>query len=258
MMRRITTLFAAIAIVALGVVAAQGSEKTAQQPPIDHLTRQLDEFEARLMQQEHQIAACMAERGFDYVARLPADWILERAYQLDVVKGGTGEVAVDLPEDPNGTIVAGLARAEAAAYQVALLGDAPTPGCAEQAYAAVFGLSPRLDADRLTRAADAVDEAMAADPRVVEARGGYVSCMERNGYDVTAIDDVFNQIDQRWEAAEAEARAKGVGTDDTDAYVKVAEFRDTVLPVHDSCVAPYYESIADIHAAYVSEFINEP
>ena len=257
-MRKVTTLVATIAIVALGVVAAQGTEMTTQQPPIDHVTRQLDEFEAQLMQQEQLIAACMAKRGFEYFARLPADWILERAYQLDVVKGGSGDVSVDLPEDPNATIVAGLGRAETNAYQTALFGDKDTPGCTEQTYEAVFGMNPRLDADRLTGIADAVEEAMAADLRVTKARGDYIACMERNGYGVNSVSDVFNQIDGRQEAAESEARAKGVDTHDTDAYAEYAEFRDAVLTVHDSCMTPYYESTTAIHAAYVSEYLNEP
>jgi len=68
---------------------------------------QFESVEAKIMAHEYLIADCMRAEGFDYIAHLPSDWLIEEATQQDILDGGDGTIDVeslDLPEDPNADV----------------------------------------------------------------------------------------------------------------------------------------------------------
>jgi len=258
-MRTKTLLVVAVAGAMLaGGTVATGTNRVPDRLPVGEATRQLDEYEAKLEQQQAALAACMDQRGFDYIPHLPADWVMERAALLDHVAGGTGDVDIDAPPDPNLAILARLTPAEADAYQRAYWGDDTTVGCYETTYQEVFGISPRAELERLLIAADRVDAAVASDPRIKQATASFITCMGNRGFTVTGIDDVFRQADEWRDALQMDADAAGLDLDEVPGYAEYLAFETTAYEAYDTCIGGYHAVEDEVRSAYVERFLHRP
>ncbi|NOY57223.1 MAG: hypothetical protein GXP34_14750 [Actinobacteria bacterium] len=257
-MKKLLIILAAVAILGVGGAVAQGSTRAPDRIPVAEVTRQLDAFEARLMDQEDAIAACMTVKGFEYIPHLPADWVMERAAELDYARGGSGDVNVDAPVDPNDVILARVTPEQVDAYQTAYWGDETTPGCYDVTYEQVFGVNRARQLDELAAAAEKVDAAMATDPRMINARATYVTCMHGYGLDVTGIDDVYRMVDERREALETTAAKNGILLDQVTGYADYTAFEQAAYDAHDVCVVDYHTVEDPVRAGYVDKFLNQP
>ncbi len=257
-MKRSMLILATTVVVLIGVSIAEGTNHVPDRLPVGETRRQLDEYEAKLEQQQIALAACMAQRGFDYIPHLPADWVMERAALLDYAAGGTGDIDVDAPPDPNLKILAGFTSAEVNAYQVAYWGDDSTAGCYDITYEKVFGISPRAELARLAAVADQVDAAVASDPRIAQATASFISCMDGRGFAVTDVNDVFRQTDARRIALEREGQAAGITPDQVPGYVEYVAFENAIYEAYSACIGPYRIVEDGIRSEYVERFLHQP
>ena len=173
-----------------------------------------------------------ARDGFEYVAVLPSDWIMERETQLDVARGGDGRVdpeQLDIPADPNEAIVAVMTPDEVAAYEFAYWGDADLggdiAGCYQTTYEEVWGLD--LLADLSTETAE-LERLLASDERLVAAEGEYLSCMRSDGFEVADFNDVHRLLDERFQLLKAEADARQAANERELTFLIVNETRKLV------------------------------
>jgi len=257
-MKKLLIVLAAVAVVGAGAAVAQGSTRGPNHIPVAELTRQLDAFEGKLMAQEHAIADCMAAEGLNYVPHLPADWVMERATELDHAAGGSGNVTVDIPADPNEAIVAALTPAEVDAYQAAYWGSPGKIGCYDATYQQVFGVNRADELQHLMAVADKVDAALESDPRMTTARTAYVDCMRDEGYEVVDINDVYTMIVEQSEAVDTTAREQGIPVDQAAGYDAYTTFKTAILSAQDACAAGYRTIEDDVKAEYVDKFLNQP
>jgi hypothetical protein len=247
---------AAAALVLAGAVAAQGSTRGPDSIPIKELTRQLDEFEGKLMAQENAIAACMRDQGLQYVPHLPSDWVQERAAQLDHAQGGSGTVHVTVPVDPNEKILATLTPERADLYQEAYWGADGHSGCYDTTYEQVFGVNRQQELEQLAAVADKVTEAKEADSRMQSALQAYRSCMESSGFDVAGIDDIYRMVDEQAQPLENTATKLGIPVDQVDGYASFSSFKESAMAANESCSAPYNAVENEVTADYVDQFLN--
>ena len=129
---------------------------------------QLSDLRSTVLAHEELIAACMKEAGFDYVAIIPPDVLMEEARSLAEQRGEDPEAAVDaldLPEDPNTKITDGLSPAELTAYEKAFWGQEggegtlrDDEGCYYSTYEEAWGV------DLLTAAPEFADNLDTAEP----------------------------------------------------------------------------------------------
>ena len=237
---------------ALVVAACSDSEAG-----MEELRTELNAFEVRLLEHEEAIAVCMREYGFEYVAVLPSDWIMERETQLDVARGGDGRVdpeQLDIPANPNDAIVAGMSEEEVAAYEFAYWGDADLggdiPGCYQTTYQDVWGLD--LLADLSTETAE-LEQLLASDERLTAAEDDYLECMRSDGFAVANFNDVHRLIDERFQQLKADAAQLGIDIEDAPGYEAYDTFNRTAMARHDECAVPYYEVYDVVHAERVAE-----
>ena len=183
---------------------------------------------------------------------------MERTTELDHAAGGTGNLTVDIPTDPNEAIVAALTSAQVDAYQAAYWGSSGKIGCYDSTYQQVFGVDRTEELEQLTAVADRVDAAMQADPRMTTVRTAYVDCMHGERYEVTDVNDVFNMIGERAEAISTTAREQEIPVDQVAGYNAYTTFKASILAAQDACAADY-RAIEDIvKAEYVDQFLNRP
>ena len=142
---------------------------------------------------EELIAECMRAEGFEYIAVLPGDLLLEEA-RAEAERNGEDPIAavdaVELPDDPNQDILAELSPEELAAYELAYWGPTDVDGCYYSTYEDAWGVDiVDLIAETNDGLAEA-EERIAADPRVIDAKSAFVSCVQADGYDVGSLQDI--------------------------------------------------------------------
>lgn len=257
-MKKILMAVVGLAVLTIGATVAQGSTRTPEKIPVDELTRQLDAFEAELVDQQTAIAACMAARGFEYIPHLPADWVMERAAELDHAGGGSGDVDVEPPDDPNDAILVRMTPGQLDAYQAAYWGDATAPGCYDITYEQVFGVNRPEEFERLATVADRVDAAMATDQRMIDARARYSECMRGFGLSVAGPDDLYRNVDERRHLLETAADEQEVALDKVAGYSEYVAFEQAASDAHELCITDYHTVEDPVRAEYVDHYLNQP
>lgn len=216
----------------------------------------------RTLAHEELIADCMAKGGFSYIAAVPADVLLEEARaaaeaaDLDVK---AAIEAVDLPPNPNDSIVAELSPEEQEAYAEAYWGNETIDGCYDTTYEEAWGVSlEALLPSESTLAA--VEQAIEADPRVIAAQRAYIECMAKGGYNFDSVYDIVTYRARQTEAVIDLINGADGGSDvDADNPVWV-DFEKQIAhfeQVWSSCEAPYLDTIDPIRTTYMAQMREE-
>lgn len=262
--RRAVLSFAVAAAVALPLAACSGDDEPEPTPtpseeeaaPLEAmLTEYLsdwsdEDIQERLAEMERQVAACMAEEGFDYTPVDYSEVEFDLGATLDLQPGSaefaeqygygittdpftSGETEVT---DPNEAYVAAMSDAERNAYLTALYGagyaetgtgeegealddyDWEQAGCTGRAQHEVMasGIQDEafagLQADMVQMLEDAD-----ADPRLAQVTTDWSACMLDAGFDGLAkVGDGEAAISAEVEAARAEVYGGPAGTADAD------------------------------------------
>jgi hypothetical protein len=235
--RTLRTLASGLAVAALAGCSAAGAEEALP----------FEAYKAVIVAHEDAIADCMRSEGFQYVAHLPSDVLLEEAATLAEHEGRDPIAAVEtvhLPPDPNSEFVRAMSGAEQGAWYDAYWGDEGTgePGCYYGTYEEIWGIDPFEVDEEQNRTV----ERMYGDPRLLRAEQDYVACMYDAGYDVHGIDDVFRLLE--------EAGLQG----GPDSRASPDPFRLEALASHDHCREPYDDVYDALHAEYFDYSYDHP
>jgi hypothetical protein len=244
-----------VVVTIASLVACSGCSADAE-APADEEAASTESLRKTVLHHEELIAACMRAEGFDYIAAVPFDVILEETRAEAEANGddvAAALEAVETPEDPNDAIVRALTEDEQLAYADAYWGTDEVGGCYYSTYEEAWGvdiveLAGDLD-DKLTDAEDRI----AADPRVIEAKEAYVACVRDGGYLVASVDDI-NAYRSKHEAATVEAIQAGGQVDihpDDPLWQAFEEEMDEFLALRDSCEADYLEVVQPIENDYL-------
>lgn len=185
------------------------------------------ESEQRRREMEQRTAECMAEQGFEYTPRDPSDrpdvvtehpreelgedeFREQYGYGISTWRPEPDErpEPPEPPEDPNRQRLQDMEPAQREAYEKALHGERPDPeelrqadgpvefepgGCRAEAREAVMGDRQQLHQE-LQPELEELRQAVESDPRLVEAREGWVRCMRDRGRDVSERSDAQRLI----------------------------------------------------------------
>ncbi|GAA3339617.1 hypothetical protein GCM10020358_24020 [Amorphoplanes nipponensis] len=229
---------------------------------------------AAALAQEQRTAACMSQRGFEYVAAVPNDVLLDEAYVAAVAAGKKGTALQEaltaarsrLPADPNVAVVQQMPASRVSVYDDALSGTDSTVGCSEPGV--TMTEAELADLETESARADTALAAAPADPAVVAGQAAYVACMSGKGYTVTdteQIDEIIATEEARYRPAEedwpAEPAADATPTEKIRYAASLARLNalesqaDAVLEkgnaAHESCVGPYEEAFAGAYERLV-------
>lgn len=228
---RLVLVPAVVVIAAVAILAGSASDADGS-GMIDHRLRE------RVTTQERAVAACMQGRGFEYIAALPADVILEEARAAAEARGVDPQkhlASVDLPQDPNESIRNDLGADDREAYADAFWGTDEQEGCQAVGFEQAFGTSQaRLEAAAADRAR-VLDDLPRTNEKVQAAAAKHVACLRQAGWKVDSLEAVTQFAARQSEAvmdeilgADAEPGA-GVDADDP-RYVahaaRMAEWED--------------------------------
>jgi hypothetical protein len=200
------------------------------------------DMEAKIMEHEEAIGECMREQGFDYVASLPPDWIIERAAMKDRALGGDGLVDIEPPPDPNQELLNQLSPTQLTAYETAYWGDADyggeNPGCYLGTFEETWELDPFEDTTEIDIE---IQERIKAHPDIIEAEAAYVRCMASQGRELTSYEGAYSLADQGWLEGWPEEDAVAW---ERDVYADHEEcqpaYDDVYAPIQQEIVADYY------------------
>lgn len=235
-----------LAVVVLFTPAC-GADEGASNNGVEDIEVEFAAFESQLLEHETAIASCMIEAGFDYIAQIPPDWVLEQATILDMERGGDGNIDITVPPDLNLEYLQGLSEGEQRAYDVAYWGDIDSggtdQGCYFGTYTEVWGMNPLDTTDPVLLAAQESRERTENDARVLEALGVYIECMQEGGFRVADTNDLYRLVDEQEQAAE-----------DTSAF---EAFRDRAFARDDECRVPYDAVFNDVRAFWDSQLHGE-
>lgn len=239
----------------LAVLAALSLSSCASDPDSE-LEHELEHLEETVMRHEQLIAECMRGRGWEYVPALPSDVLLEREHLLAEAQGREFDPsAIDLPEDPNDTIVAQLSEVEkearAADYWGNLQEGGTDPGCYYSTYEQAWGGTPieELGPDDLTE----LEAAFEGDPRVIAARERYQSCMASSGYRVAGPTDIFQQYLEREEQLSGRLRESGGDPQDAPEMQALQAEKSAAFEAHDRCIEDYREVEGEVRAELMQD-----
>jgi hypothetical protein len=187
----------------LGGLAADSTSPLAAYPGFGHdPERDAALFEKEEMARERQIAACMAAEGFSYWPQ-PS---LELDGSMD-----PGKALALLEDHPNARYVSRLSPEGLRAYNLALYGvpdpnnpsadalhDPASPvggGCSAEALRTVPSVYGAFN--ELREELDALEHAVAENPRVLAAQDLWAGCMAGRGWAVETPADLFAAVDEQ-------------------------------------------------------------
>jgi hypothetical protein len=247
--KRLITTAVALAVMGTALVSVTGAKAN----PESVLERRWLEAEAKVRAHEEAIAACMAERGFEYIPTIPADVVLQREAVMALSRGlpPPDPAEVDIPEDPNAAVTSRLSDEAKEARAVAYWGTDEAPGCYASTYEEVWGVDPWDPA--LAAQVEDMESVIAADPRVREAVDVYVKCMGAAGITVSSTDEVYVRYVTAAEDLQ-EKRGAAEATDGFDAGQEALyDWWERVHPIHDRCIASHYEAEEIVRGEYLRE-----
>jgi hypothetical protein len=248
-------------------------------------------FDKQQRKAEEKIAACMRAEGFEYTpvvgqqtnfSNFPQP---KRGEEVAFLRKNGYNVAAGMSqnfaappaaaENPNEKRLAKMTEGERNAYQKALFGyDATKPqadpqvqpkGCANNLFAEQNDLwkplEPKLEAIR---------RQTEADPDLVRLNAGFVSCMNKAGYNISAENEIYMKLlSERQNKVYAESFSSSTETSVAGAQpsvqtippAKIAEFKKYELQVAnaDADCRPQkdVDEIRAIRAKYEKAFIDE-
>jgi hypothetical protein len=215
------------------------------------------------MEHERAIADCMAERGFEYIAALPADVLMEEARASAEAQGRDLEEALtdlEIPEDPNETILASLPPDRAEAHADAYWGDGRRDGCYYATYEQAWGVDVRELGAAIDARLPAVEEQIASDSRVVAARAQFVECMRTKGYTFSSVEDVWSYPSRVTSEAVARINGPGGGNGvppdhpEWRAHERALERFESILS---RCEEPYAAVVRPIENDYLTRMADD-
>lgn len=230
----IRCLGALVVLLAIGSGCSDPADGASDPVPVG-LVAELDRTEEKVLEHEELISRCMNERGFEYAAVLPPDWLAERARAEAEALGGNAQVqesaAIAALEkglasmDAQLDYIESLTPAEYREFDLALMGGIESgPGCFDQTYDAVWGTLPEFVLEDLSDSGPALHGAL----------DNYVSCMRLLGFDVKSTSDIFRFLD------EERQRLSG-GDGPSSAY---AELEEVARAGHRGCMAEHDAAVS--------------
>ena len=219
------TAVVAVVLAAFGTIAALTTSASGAD--------KADPSHAAVLKQEQLIAECMRGRGFDYVATMPKDVVMEDALRAAVREGrDVGEALrqaqARMPEDPNKKLVGSLPPQRQQLWGDALWGNGTTVGCFSETFSSAWG----VDLDQAVIEGEQTVARVKVDPAVVAAERVYAGCMTGHGYPVTTTDDIHGVVGRQAENLDA------TGAEDLSTRAYAA---------HNACFAPYREVFNRVH-----------
>ena len=202
------------------------------------------------VQREQRVAACMADRGFRYIAKQTSDLPppFGTGTREGVDRSGYG-IALGFfdkaPPDPNDAVVAALTPSEHQAYMFALVGPArksgesvPTEklGCIPKTQMEMYGFEGQFP-PALQSLVDFFVAGVASDPAVVSATKRWQVCVRALGYEVTDRPAIVHQIEGRRDAILYPGSGAQVGV--SDGSFDHAAFRELQTYEHDIALADF-------------------
>jgi hypothetical protein len=243
---------------------------------------------------EQQIATCMQEQGFQYIAVEPNnDRRNRKEAMLAMPPGdfaaqyGYGITTMDFQEssaaNPNDAIVEAMTVPERSAYFLALYGSlitidangrpvkpkqagtAPPPGaesCAEKADVAVFGPRPEADTSAsqdayvdLQNSINALNDSIHSDPRLTAAMTAWTDCMEARGHPgYTSFDAGQDEVRTREDEVIGDKATSEV---DPAVLTELRAFEITVATDEYQCSLPYESVHEAVQTEVEQAFIDE-
>lgn len=221
------------------------------------------EMRARSSATENEIAACMAEQGFDYVpvdysslfeavddeklaGQGTVEWAAKNGYGLTLLNTQADGEPVPLLVDPNAEYTASLSEAESAAYFAALSGttdglteeevesgasfyDPSTAGCSGAADEKVSGKENALfngpEFVDIRQAMNDIYTDVEEDPRTIAAQAAWADCMADEGYtDFSAPVEAADSLSSASNALFSDMGTAGGYVSPT--HEQLAEFRE--------------------------------
>ncbi len=242
-------------VVLIALLASACSSKEVEPETVTAIKSELQDFERQLLVHEEAIADCMRAQGFAYVAGLPSDWVLEKAAQLDIARGGDGLVDIEIPPDPNEEAMAQATPEEREAFSLAYWGDisdgGQVEGCYNSTYEAVWGTD--LVEDNTAEIEDILRR-IDADDRVVAALHEFTTCMSARGFDVATIDGVSRLIGIERESLRVKAAEEGKSPEDVEGYESLLSFELAANVAYDECIAAYNTTYDKVHVEYLQNY----
>lgn len=242
-----------LAVTMLVSCTSATTEPTAGSSPVDEAAQ----LEQSVLHHEELIADCMRQRGFDYIAHVPADVRYEQAIAADLARGGDGDIDFDsvaVDDDPNLEILNTLSGTERASYDQAFWGndDGSDLGCYGSTYEAAWGLSPVVSPSQVAEI-DQVLQRIDSDARVVAARGEFVQCINRAGFAIESESDFDRVYDEVLDEVKGDARRQGIDYHEHPDFSSAVDARDRLWNIRIGCRDQGY---GDIYNAVHDEYIN--
>lgn len=248
---------AAAALVGTALASCSSTPEAAED-------EQLTDLRNTVLAHEELIAACMKQAGFDYVAVIPADVLMEEAHWLAEQNGEDPEAAVgalNLPEDPNTKITDGLSPTELKAYEKAFWGtesdgsvsDGNNDGCYYSTYEEAWGVDIVAMAPEFAESVQDANQRIEADPGVIQAKEDLLRCMTAKGYELDTFDDTQYYRVKSEEQMATEIRDAGFKDISTDNPIFVRW--ESEMAAYDSafseCEESYLEIVEPIENRYL-------
>ncbi|MFE9206912.1 hypothetical protein [Micromonospora sp. NPDC007230] len=191
------------------------------------------EVRDQVLRHQQLVAECMESRGFEYVATVPGDLIIEEARAAaeatgSDVKAAVEEASQNLPPDPNELHVATLEPGQQQAWGDALWGTDSLEGC----YDSTLETASRVDLEAELDRAQSILDQVESDPSVQGAEAEYLTCMAAHGYSLNSVDSIHEYVGLRAEELDAEAGQ---------------ELADQAYAHHDDCVRQYNATFNTVH-----------
>ncbi len=187
----------------------------------------------KVLQQQKLVAECMKDRGFEYIATLPNDLVVEEARHAAQLAGRDAEAAVEeasrnLPPDPNEALISPLPLEQQKAWGDALWGTDETAGCSDSTFSSAFKVNMADEEDE----AALILAQVRSSPSVQAAEKAYIGCMKEQGYAVTSVDGIYEHVGRQVENLDTQARR---------------EITEKAYARHDACMDPYDETFNAVH-----------
>lgn len=235
---------------------------------------------------ERSVVECMLAAGFEYT---PIDFAAQfgpedggadpdsREYAAANGYGISIRPAFDAigPQDvvdPNDEIRATLSEAELEAYELALFGEAPVDGepvdssqqggCVAQAYEEVFAAQAELGeveqffgrfGDELAE----LEQRFRSDPRFLELEDEWAECMNEKGFEVSAREDIFIELNRRMSEVAADLEPDQEPSAEIEARMdEVREWERSVAVAEWDCTQPVQDEMQALRYGYEALFLE--
>ncbi len=240
----LTTLLSGALLVSCG-----GSSVRAQDPEIFN---EIEYLKETTLGHEELISACMRAEGFEYIAAIPRDLLLEIDSMIAATEGAESDMSPDdLPTDPNTAIVVALSDRDRDAYEFAYWGNVDLGGEKTGCYLETFeeAWSADLGDFVVTDEASSAISNIQFDPRIVQAADAYVVCMRAEGHDEVVDTDSFIRLQsERMTSLQARASSDKVSVEELPDYDSYVSWQEAVGKAHQDCIQQYWDTENEIRA----------